>query len=732
MADIVNTGATANDGSGDELRTAFQLINQRFQQLLGTLSQITWAPGLAISATPARQWTVVGGHAYVAAENHIAGATFAADLAAGKWLAVDVAQLIDDLDSSIAGRGADMVRHRSGQSVGDVLDALNDAIEAVNEEFAVRDASAAVRDASAAFRAICARMAAGEAIKIACYGDSTTDGNGTTSHTLNAVDGSGNALGAGDHIAGAPNAWPAKLRTLLRDMFDNSGIVVVNAGYSGKRLDNGWALANYDAAVTNNTAIGAPHICFIGFGLNDIAISGSQIVAHAAQTRLLALKLMAAGTVPVLLTCDPIWRVAPDVRDNKESSRQIDEVKFALASELNLPIIDMGMDLRQWLERNRDGHRWGALQADGLHFGDIGHAMKAGIVAASLFRDVFRFEGTRQQIMQLDSRAGYIGPYTSVTTSTNNDQGLNPFTIPTAGQVMSTLWVFNTQPDAELIYRQTNGDGYDDATFATPPIIRVTSHTSGAVRNLLPAGTGPQDVVWSLSDMPVRVGSLPYGLSSVEYVAGADTSASHWYGPFELWSPAPGSRARSDALAGVGELVRLVPDNGAGVELVPERYDGSNVFGLLAGEVADIMVDATLPLQTGVVLAHSAGWGSGTTYGTKGFLYVFRGSVANYIGVGRVDQSGVVTFENLGTLTVLNLTARAQFRVRISRNGDGKRLQIFSGWSLLASGQTVDVPSTDAAIHFAGAMGGLWWNRVAGGGVQEATLHRLLKLQGAA
>lgn len=116
MADIVNTGAAANDGSGDDLRTSFQLVNQRFQQLLGTLSQITWAPGLAISATPLRQWTVVAGQAYVAASNHTAGATFAADLAAGKWLAVDVAQLMSDLATTGAGKGAEMVALDDGAS----------------------------------------------------------------------------------------------------------------------------------------------------------------------------------------------------------------------------------------------------------------------------------------------------------------------------------------------------------------------------------------------------------------------------------------------------------------------------------------------------------------------------------------------------------------------------------------------------------------------------------------
>jgi hypothetical protein len=137
MADIVNTGQAANDGTGDPLRTAFGLINQRFQELLGTLSQITWAPGLAIEATPARQWTVVGGQAYVATSNHTAGATFAADLADGRWLAVDVAQLMSDLNSTAEGEGADLVRHRSGATVGDMLAALANTESALSAAFPI-------------------------------------------------------------------------------------------------------------------------------------------------------------------------------------------------------------------------------------------------------------------------------------------------------------------------------------------------------------------------------------------------------------------------------------------------------------------------------------------------------------------------------------------------------------------------------------------------------------------
>lgn len=107
----------ANGNKITELPTAtastdavpFSQVLELIQARLGFLSQITWAPGLAIEAMPARQWTVQSGQAYVATSNHIAGATFAADLAAGFWLAVDVVQLIVDLASTASGKGPALV-----------------------------------------------------------------------------------------------------------------------------------------------------------------------------------------------------------------------------------------------------------------------------------------------------------------------------------------------------------------------------------------------------------------------------------------------------------------------------------------------------------------------------------------------------------------------------------------------------------------------------------------------
>ena len=112
MTDVVNTGTSANSGNGDPLRTAFQAINAKFvaqdaditerfnQAGMLLVNRGAWAPSTAYEATPQREWVVNGGQAYVVTSNHVSGASFATDLASGKWLAADVAQLITDLAAS--------------------------------------------------------------------------------------------------------------------------------------------------------------------------------------------------------------------------------------------------------------------------------------------------------------------------------------------------------------------------------------------------------------------------------------------------------------------------------------------------------------------------------------------------------------------------------------------------------------------------------------------------------
>jgi hypothetical protein len=101
MTNVINVGTTDNDGTGDTLRAAFTQINARFNEILGQLTGgDAWAAGVTYTATPVRNWVIESGNAYVAASNHVSGGTFAADFAAGKWLAADSAQILVDLASS--------------------------------------------------------------------------------------------------------------------------------------------------------------------------------------------------------------------------------------------------------------------------------------------------------------------------------------------------------------------------------------------------------------------------------------------------------------------------------------------------------------------------------------------------------------------------------------------------------------------------------------------------------
>jgi hypothetical protein len=116
MADVVNTGLAPNDNTGDLLRDGFRKINVRFNELLGTIEGgAAWAPLTAYTATPVRQWVVQSGLAYIAIANHTRTAVFADDLAAGKWLAADVAQLILDLSGENGSLGVGSLGGRTAQ-----------------------------------------------------------------------------------------------------------------------------------------------------------------------------------------------------------------------------------------------------------------------------------------------------------------------------------------------------------------------------------------------------------------------------------------------------------------------------------------------------------------------------------------------------------------------------------------------------------------------------------------
>ena len=126
MNDQVNVGVSANDGRGDTLRGAMQIINRKFAELYTPLTYRDWAPGVAYKAAPVREIVYWNGLGYVILQDHIS-TTIEDDEASGyiisyDWLVVGGA-ITSRSGASLIGYG-DM-------SVGVALDAIRDGLDAL-------------------------------------------------------------------------------------------------------------------------------------------------------------------------------------------------------------------------------------------------------------------------------------------------------------------------------------------------------------------------------------------------------------------------------------------------------------------------------------------------------------------------------------------------------------------------------------------------------------------------
>ncbi|QHJ80146.1 MAG: hypothetical protein [Bacteriophage sp.] len=316
----------------------------------------------------------------------------AGGIGGGRWVLIGDASLRASLASKA---GASMVRTTTGESLQQILDAWP---KNNNNLFL-----------------ILVKMAEGGVVKIACYGDSTTDGVGTTKHKKNVT--------GTNHNLNAPNAWPAQLQILLREMYQNNAIYVFNAGFSGKRIENGWATNNYEANITKNPHYGVCDMVIINFGLND-AFRTDRLNRYISQTEILIKKIINDGSTPVLLSCNLTYLSKKDggERDKQDVTQRYDQAKKYLAQKYNIPFFDLSNAMLSWLQRNDDQYKWGILQPDGLHFGDAGHKYQAMWLASRLYSNtVIINDATQyQSINFMDSKAnspfGFASQYTGTGT----------------------------------------------------------------------------------------------------------------------------------------------------------------------------------------------------------------------------------------------------------------------------------------------------------------------------
>jgi lysophospholipase L1-like esterase len=450
---------------------------------------------------------------------------------------------------------------------------------------------------SPTFAELQARMAAGEAIKIACFGDSEIDGYGTSGYTKNPV-GPGSifdspALGNIDHEGTAPNAWPAKLKANLREAFGNNNIQVWNAGYQSKMASDGWAIANYDAAVTNNPYYGRPDVCFVLFGTND-QTHNYTVSQFISQMRLLLKKIIGNGTLPILLSANPCREnTSLDGASGLAMFQQFDTAKRGLAVELGIPFFDTGGEISRWLEQNEDGYSWYQTQPDGVHLGDDGHAYWAGFLTSCLFPGtVCVQDSTPLNLLNYDPRTASLVSVAQPAYSTAPYPRLGANPTPdglwTASQPVMTAWLWNEQPDCSLVYRTNVNDGV--AVRANSPRIQAREFVRRSTYYDKPIdNSGLQfPAVYKGIERPSIVTRLKYGLNKVTLLAPSVVQTGFTFGYFQLWPKCRagckstpllyGDVPQSNALASTGSLYRDASGTtGITMQLSGESLDGSNV-----------------------------------------------------------------------------------------------------------------------------------------------------------
>lgn len=643
----------------------------------------------------------------------------------GKWQPVDVADVLRKDLAKPTGAGlvgfSDSLTYSSG-TVGNYILQLKNEI---------------ARRSIPQLERYMAYMAAGKTVKIACYGDSTTDGNGTTDWVINETNADGTAAGK-NHNATAPNTWPVRLEVLLNDMYGSSNVKVYNAGYSGKTMYDGWAYTNFDAAVTNSE-FGACDIVIIDFGLNDTWSAGSQVEMHVVETLKLCLKIIDDGHLPILLTSGPDYRVDTDGGDgwdNKEVSRQINEAKISMGKELNIPVIDKAAKLKEWLNRNKNKYAWGDIQPDGLHFGDKGHFYQAGIVASVLFSDtVFVKQDSRETVGYMDSRFGSLAGRKWATDIANSRYGKTPlypndFITANPGIPLLEIWVFCDGADTSCVYRAIDNDAQPQTSNNATLFVQGSAARGITPYNGAPPNSGYQYGTYRYSDVPITLCKMEMGLNKVAYLAPNSTLGSglfHGYFDFvDGWLSGIESNQQvkfrnQNLISSSGPIYHYQSSSSVvgNHQFITQNEDknGGNIFSWGAKDgTASIMMELSIGKGYGISLLSSRGFTSGVTKYSDSGIMLYR-NASGYLTLNNVtkDNDGNISFStDIATSSALYDYSMKQLRVDFIRSPTNVQIIVYGDWNrsstlmslTIAAGQVLPVPR-------GGVFGGIYFRKEA-------------------
>lgn len=414
-----------------------------------------------------------------------------------KFTVIGDSSLRQDLGSG--NKGAEIVRFSPSETVKEAIQDLKDK-----------------QTTGHAIAKLGGRAMSGLPVRIAIYGDSTTDGTATSGWTGNAVDGSGRAKGNHNHNPESPNSWPVVLQSILREISGNENINVYNAGYGGKAAITGWFLDNYDTAIHNNPHYrDATHVV-IATGLNDVVQDNFNYDNFLNALLNLIKKVKESGRTPVIVTPDvPFNNMARNV--TKVLGVATNAIREA-ANLTGIELVDTGAWLVRWQNMREDNDRWAYHQMDGLHFSNIGHAQKASYFAKEMLKGFIVDVSDGLRVAPWQGQVNNNGASVSVINSINNYfSACLAITPKTTNFNALTLYLWSDKTMYQT-YASVDRDIGKLSTFTTSNTINV-KHLISNSQTSYPIffGNHSSSTDSRGSELALQAGVLQAGISKVEY-----------------------------------------------------------------------------------------------------------------------------------------------------------------------------------------------------------------------
>lgn len=558
-------------------------------------------------------------------------------------------------------------------------------------------------DFSGQYARMVADMQHGTAVRITAYGDSTTDGNGTTGWTQNPVGGSNNAIGGAAHVP--PNAWPQVAQNALRTMFGNAGITVHNAGYSGQQLQTGWAYNNFQNAVLGPYP--APRAVVVSFGINDVRQPYFSPDDFEMQLLLLCRRIARNGAFPIFLLPDE----PSDERHSGWKLGKVREVYKSVSARIGVQIIDWGTALND-LSQCSDGTswRWGADQPDDTHGNDALHSVKGGFIAASIYPHTL---WVKEPITDIAPWSRYCKPIAgySVYQGTMNKFGgamIAPAGSYATDQSLLDMWVWSVGAARNMYWAAVDANNYlSPRTTANAPLIGMYDYTSKTTQTIVaPASAsaagpdGGRD-----GEAMGRVFRVPQGLSRWAFRAPRDNNSTDVYlGYFSIREVRP-----------VFSIAHPVFTTVAASTIIDRDPEGDvpQVFGFQHGRTLSLALEVDLPAGMGVCLWSSRVYGGSVTRenNRKRGIFLFRHQTDNRLFLYSVlfnADGSVGTSTSLGSSAVLTWAGKRQLRITGGIEGNNQVIRVFDGWTSNVAEITATNALTTAPLPWGGTPGAVW------------------------